>query len=1076
MPSQSKPDTRLGFIRALALLTAGIVAVKLLQASLSGWDTVAASYQTVTLIDNILMPMVIAAISALTVWVNLASHSPVKRRCAFIAGVIVGCVVAAWELILQQSIGALNVTLGTTSSFVFSVLSLCGAAIPPVGWMLWLALNAEHTLAMPGKAQGATEPEFRPHVLVLAGMAALLGFFAVAGLTTTLIWSQERSRIERHADLINLSGRQRMLSQQIARYAALIERQPHDYIEGMESVLSHMRLDAMRLDALISSLPPVETADSEHMAQVLPTMSDLRHALWRESEQYLAKVAGRDALQSSDAHQVQSIADELTDVMERVVSTLGTSANKRMLETTQKVTRFGILLIIMLVIGTLNIVLPVAWVVYYQHRRLDAYARMLVEMREQAQRTLSQLLAYQSALSKKAIISVTDPRGNIQEVNDLFCQVSLYSRDELIGQNHRIINSGHHPPEFFRDMWNAIRSGKVWTSDICNRAKDGTIHWVDTTIVPIFDRHDRINQYLSVRYDITARRYEQEALRESEIHLKRAQAVAKVGSWSLDLTTSQLRWSDETYRIFGLPAGTPLNYEVFLAQVHPDDRSHVDQAWHQALKGGDYNVEHRVTVDGELRYVCEKADIEFDSTGRALRAVGTVHDITEQKSAEARLLWQAQYDTLTELPNRRLFQDRLEHSLNSRRRDGRTGAVLMIDLDHFKNVNDSLGHKAGDDILMAAAKRLRECVRNEDTVARFGGDEFLVLLDEIEPDHASRVADKIQKALVRPFEVEQRELHLGSSIGICIFPSDGETVDEILLFADAAMYAAKHAGRKAVCFYSPAINEKLQEKVSLVEELHTALVENQLGLEFQPIVNLRSNVLGKCEALIRWHHPTRGVLNPGQFIPVAETYGLMPEIEGLVIENVVRQSDRWKREGIDVQISVNISAEYLRSDQQVACLASLLQRQRADNTKFILEITESHLMHDEGAQFARVARLVEAGAEIAIDDFGTGYSSLSYLTRLPAKYLKIDRSFITNLSSPLQQRLVRSVIGIAHDVGMRVVAEGVETKDQLDLLLEYECDYAQGYLFAKPLSASDFSQYFRSFASGLLHQRLAKLA
>lgn len=1076
MPDHSKPGTRLVFIRALALLTAGIVAVKLLQAALSDWAGAGASYPTTTLIGNMLMPMVIAAISALTVWVNLASHSPVKRRCAFTAGILVGCVVAAWELILQQSVGALDVALGTTSSFVFSVLSLCGAAIPPVGWMLWLALNAEHSLATPDNAQGAIEPEFRPHVLVLAGMAALLGFFIFAGLTTTLIWSQERSKIEHHADLINLSGRQRMLSQQIARYAALIDRQPHDYVEGMENVLSHMRLDATRLDALISSLPLVEKADTEHMARALRAMRDLRPALWRESEQYLSKTAGREKLQGSEAHLVQSIADEFTDAMEHVVAVLGASANERMMETTQKVTRFGVLLIIMLVIGTLNVVLPVAWVVYHQHRRLDAHARKLVETREEAQRTLSRLLAYQSALSQKAIISVTDRHGNIQEVNDLFCQVSQYSRDELIGQKHRIINSGYHPPEFFREMWSAIRGGGVWTNDVCNRAKDGTIYWIDTTIVPIFDRHDRINQYLSVRYDVTARRYEQEALRESEIHLKRAQAVAKVGSWSLNLTTSQLRWSDETYRIFGMPAGVPLSYDVFLAQVHPDDRFHVDHAWRQALKGEDYNIEHRVTVDGELRYVCEKADIEFDSTGRALRAVGTVQDITEQKSAEARLLWQAQYDTLTELPNRRLFQDRLEHSLNGRKRDGRTGAVLMIDLDHFKNVNDSLGHKAGDDILVAAAKRLKECVRAEDTVARFGGDEFLVLLDEIEADHAGRVAEKIQKALVRPFEVEQRELHLGSSIGICIFPSDGETVDEILLFADAAMYAAKHAGRKAVCFYSPSINEKLQEKVSLVEELHTALVENQLGLVFQPIVDLRSDVLGKCEALIRWHHPTKGVLNPGQFIPVAETYGLMPEIEGLVIENVVRQSDRWKNEGIEVQISINISAEYLRSDEQVACLIGVLQKHRANNTKFILEITESHLMRDEGAQFARVARLVEAGAEIAIDDFGTGYSSLSYLTRLPAKYLKIDRSFIVNLNSPLQQRLVRSVIGIAHDVGMRVVAEGVETKDQLDLLLEYECDYAQGYLFAKPLSAADFSQYFKCFAGSLIQRRLARLA
>jgi len=1062
------------FIRALALLTAGIVAVKLLQAPLSHWAGTEAFYGTATLIDNVLTPIAIAAVSALTVWVSLASHAPVKRRCAFIAGILAGGVVVAWELILRQSVGALDVTLGATSSFIFSVLSLCGAAIPPVGWMLWLGLNAGEPLAVSDNAQGAIEPEFRPHTLVLAGMAALLGFFAVAGLTTTLIWSDERSKIERYADLINLSGRQRMLSQQIARYAALIERQPHDYIYRMENALSHMRLDAARLDGLIVSPSFAENADTDQRSQALQAMIDLRRVFQDEAERYLTQVEGREKPESSRVYRIQSVADEYTDAMEGVTFILGQSTNERMLETTQKVTRFGILLIIMLVIGTLNVVLPVAWVVYHQHRRLDAHARMLVETREKAQRTLSKLLAFQSALSQKAIISVTDRHGNIEEVNDLFCRVSQYGRDELIGQNHRIINSGYHPPGFFPEMWSAIGGGRVWTNDVCNRAKDGTIYWVDTTIVPIFDRDGQINQYLSVRYDVTARRYEQEALRESEIHLKRAQAVAKVGSWSLDLPTNQLRWSDETYRIFGMPAGAPLSYEVFLAQVYPDDRLEVDKAWRQALKGGEYNVEHRVTVYGERRYVCEKADIEFDSSGRALRAIGTVHDITGQKSAEARLLWQAQYDTLTELPNRRLFQDRLEHSLNSRKRDGRTGAVLMIDLDHFKNVNDSLGHKAGDDILVAAARRLKECVRAEDTVARFGGDEFLVLLDNIEAEYASLVAEKIQRALVRPFEIEQRELHLGSSIGICMFPTDGETVDEILLFADAAMYAAKHAGRKSVCFYSPSINEKLQEKVSLVEELHTALAENQLGLVFQPIVDLRSDVLGKCEALIRWNHPTKGVLNPGQFIPVAEAYGLMPEIENWVIEGVVRQSDRWKSERIQAQISINISAEYLRSEQQVAHLIAVLQN--SIDTKFILEITESHLMHDEGAQFARVARLIEAGAEIAIDDFGTGYSSLSYLTRLPAKYLKIDRSFIVNLKSPLQRRLVRSVIGIAHDVGMRVVAEGVETKDQLDLLLEYDCDYAQGYLFARPLGAAGFSQYFRSYSSGLIQQESASSA
>lgn len=1047
------------FARALVSLAATIAVVQLLDAHVLQ-SALPRTPQSVRLVvENFVGPLVIAGAAALIAWCNLTSHSVVKRRYAFLAGLIIACVVLAWDLVLDQSTQVAASMLGATNSLLFKTLSLCAVTLPPIAWTLWLGSNAEMPPEEREPSLAAPSSIFQPHVLVLSGVVALLAFFVVVGLATTFLWSHERQKIEGYAELINLSGRQRMFTQKIGRYAALLEhKREQRYADGLREVKSLMISEAQRLEERISALSTMDGGNRE--PRLLSRMAELRSALWQQVDRVLQ---GADPLSGARVAEVQRASDAFADAMERVVSAFGRSANERVLQTTERITSFGIALIFILVTGTLSIVLPIAWVVRHQHRILDRHARMLDEARAEAQKTLNELAAYQAALSKKAIISVTDRAGRIEAVNDLFCRISKYEPEELIGRNHRIVNSGDHSPEFFADMWRTIERGELWTNDICNRAKDGTKYWVDTTIVPIRDKGGQIRQFLSVRYDITARKYEREALKESEAHLNRAQAVAKVGSWSIDLASRELRWSNETYRIFGMPAGTPLTYAMLLEAVHADDRTFVDAAWRSALKGKDYSIEHRIVVDGAVRHVHERADFEFDGAGRALRAVGTVQDITERKSTEAKLMWQAQYDILTELPNRRLFQDRLETALEGRRRDGRIGAILMIDLDHFKDVNDSLGHKAGDDVLIATAERLRASVRDGDTIARFGGDEFLVLLDVVESaDDASHIAARIQGALARPFETEQRDLHLGSSIGICVFPSDGATVDEVLIFADAAMYAAKHAGRKSVCFYTPSINEELRDRISLAEELHAALEEGQLCLVFQPIVDIASRRIEKCEALIRWRHPAKGLLLPGQFMPVAEAYGLMPEIESWVIEEVVRRYEEWRRDGLDLQISVNISAKYLRSESKVTELRHTLGRRPADARGIILEITESHLMRDEGTQLDHVARLVEAGAEIAIDDFGTGYSSLSYLTRIPAKYLKIDRSFVAGLRSTLQQRLVKSVIGIAHDVGMRVVAEGVESHEQLALLAAYECDFVQGYLFSRPLSEGDFRQYIGS--------------
>ena len=433
----------------------------------------------------------------------------------------------------------------------------------------------------------------------------------------------------------------------------------------------------------------------------------------------------------------------------------------------------------------------------------------------------------------------------------------------------------------------------------------------------------------------------------------------------------------------------------------------------------------------------------------------------------------AQHDFLTNLPNRLLLNDRLTQAIALGRRHRKKLAVLFFDLDRFKHINDSLGHAIGDQLLQSVARRSVTCVRSSDTVSRQGGDEFLVLLSEIEhAEDAARCAEKILVALTLPHSVDKHDLHITVSIGISIYPQDGQDVETLIKSADTAMYHAKENGRNNYQFFKQDMNARVVERQSLEAGLRRALERQEFVLHYQPKINLRTGAITGAEALIRWQHPERGLVLPAQFVPIAEDCGLIVPIGQWVVDEACRQSRAWLNAGTQpVPMAVNISAVEFRRKGFVDGVLASLKRTRLDPSTLELELTESVLMHDAESSADTLHELKAVGVQLAVDDFGTGYSSLSYLRRFPIDALKIDQSFVHDINTePGDGTIVTAVISMARGLKLRVVAEGVETPAQLAFLQGQQCAEGQGFHFSKPVTAVEFSNLVGANRSGNLLQ------
>lgn len=452
-----------------------------------------------------------------------------------------------------------------------------------------------------------------------------------------------------------------------------------------------------------------------------------------------------------------------------------------------------------------------------------------------------------------------------------------------------------------------------------------------------------------------------------------------------------------------------------------------------------------------------------DANGQIIGTYGIAHDITEHKKAEALIWRQANFDALTGLPNRRMLRDRWEQAVNNHKRNHHSLALLVLDLDHFKHVNDSLGHAVGDDLITQASRRIESCLRATDTLARLGGDEFAIILTDLLPNAAvGDIAQKIVGSLGVAFELFGEAVFVTASVGITLYPENGESFDDLLKLADQAMYEAKSNGRNGFCFFNSSLQERSSNRLQMANDLHVAIDEMQFYLVYQPIVDLRTGVINKAEALIRWNHPKRGLVSPAEFIPLAEAIGLIEEIGEWVFHTAAGTVlDLRKTIYPQFQISVNKSPLQFKSKQlQASDWLRYIDSIGLSSDAITVEITEGLLLDASDWVQHQLLETSKCGMKLSLDDFGTGYSSLSYLHRYDIDYLKIDQSFIRELQfGSKNHTLCNAIIRMAHELGMKVIAEGVESVLQRDLLIAAECDYGQGYLFAKPLQIGEFVEF-----------------
>jgi diguanylate cyclase (GGDEF)-like protein len=567
-------------------------------------------------------------------------------------------------------------------------------------------------------------------------------------------------------------------------------------------------------------------------------------------------------------------------------------------------------------------------------------------------------------------------------------------------------------------------------------------------------------------------------LKRSRAHLDNAQRRARIGSFEIDLATGEIEGSLQLRALYQLDeSDKPIDPQELLGRVHPEDRSAVAESISQAMRSGSpFSADFRVLLpDGAERVVHCQAQVATGPNGEAQRLEGTAQDVTERRRAEEQIRFLAHHDSLTGLGNRRMFTERLHASIENARRRGVMLGVLFLDLDHFKRINDTLGHTLGDELLRGVAARLVQCVRASDAVgrtgaefataiSRLGGDEFTILVDRIaDPQGLSLVAERILELLARPFDLGGHEVVIGASIGIAAWPLDGDDVDTLLRNADSAMYHAKEHGRGQYQFYTESMNAAALRRLEIEQRLRAGIARGELEVHYQPKLDLRSHRVAGFEALVRWRDPERGLVSPGEFIGVAEQSGLIVAIGQIVLDQACRQIASWEKDRNGPpgwwRVSVNVSARQFENGDLVETVRRVLRETGARAERLELEITESTVMHDEKSVIATLAELRAIGVAVSLDDFGTGYSSLSYLRSLPVDTLKIDMAFVRNIANSEEDAaLTAAIVSMGKARGLRVIAEGVETTDQRRLLASFGCDEIQGFLIAAALPAEQATQ------------------
>lgn len=685
----------------------------------------------------------------------------------------------------------------------------------------------------------------------------------------------------------------------------------------------------------------------------------------------------------------------------------------------------------------------------------------LERRRNEAQmRTLSKAIE-QSPVS----VLITDTKGNIQYANKTLCETTGFEVSEVLGKTPRIFKSNTYSPDFYENMWLKIRNDHEWHGELLNRRKDGSTIWESVSIFGILDETRKVTNYVGLKENITARK---------EVE-KRLQLAATV----FDSTAEAIIVTDQSDLIQMVnPAFTRITGYT-LEEVIGKNPSLLNSGTHGSdFYSSMYDCLNKTgRWEGEIWNRRKNGEIfpEWmsivrikDEKDTVIQSVAIFNDITRKKQNEELIFKQANYDLLTGLPNRSLFMDRLKGALQHAKRDGKLVAVLYIDLDGFKWVNETLGHAIGDQFLKIISKRLCKCVRESDTVTRLSADHFIVILTDIANIcDVESVIQKIIEKLKIPVEFDHSDASVTASVGVTLFPEDASEPDVLLRNADSAMHLAKAQGSNTYCFFTEEINVKTQRRMRIEKELKNAIKNNEFEVYYQPIIDTEEGNVKGAEALIRWFHPSKGIVSPIDFIPLAEETGLIEPIGEYVLKTVCNQIREWKETPLEhLNISVNLSPRQCADAASRDRILNVLREAKVEPNKLILEITESMIMEDNHDTANMLEHIKTLGIKLSIDDFGTGYSSLGYLKKFNVDILKVDQSFIKGIvDSEDDTELVKAIIAMTQSLHLKAVAEGVETAEQLALLTEMGCDYIQGYFYSKPIPLKRFENFVLSFKS-----------
>ncbi|MDC0765200.1 EAL domain-containing protein [Brevibacillus sp. AG] len=691
------------------------------------------------------------------------------------------------------------------------------------------------------------------------------------------------------------------------------------------------------------------------------------------------------------------------------------------------------------------------------------WAGLLREKDGELNMVVNELADVKYALDQSTILAITDHKGIILRANEQFCRISKYERSELIGKDHRILNSGYHPKGFFKEMWSCIRSGQVWRGEIRNRAKDDSYYWVDTTIVPFKDQAGEIYQYLSIRSDITCRKQMEDELKRSEEKYRIiAENTSDIIS-IINLDGEFLYLSPSHKRVWEHTVPDEEIHNLFEWIVEDDRDIFAYAIQHAFSTRKEYMVECRInTQRNDVIWTESKINPIADEEGNVTKLLLVTRDVTDRKQSEETIHHLAYHDALTDLPNRRMYVQQLSKEMMQAKRFQSNLAVLFLDMDRFKDVNDSFGHDVGDMLLIEASKRLQACLKPGDVVARLGGDEFTIMQNHLQDrSEASALAEQIMNQLQRPFELEGHVFNVSCSIGIALYPQDGDNPEDLLKRADTALYTVKSRGKNGYDFFDPTMEAKSLERILMENEMRKAIEQEQFQIYYQPKIDIMTSAMTGMEALVRWVHPELGIIPPNRFIPIAEETGMILALGEWILKQACKQNKFWHDQGYTLKVSVNLSARQIYQKDLVEMIKDILRETNLSPDWLELEITESIFVKMEEAT-AVLQQIRDIGIQISIDDFGTGYSSFSYIKSLPVDTIKIDASFIRDIHHNQEsQAIVKAIVTIAQSLNMNVIAEGIELHDQVAALKENGCDHGQGYLFSKPLPTDAFDQFLR---------------